>query len=87
MTMSDWIEKLHGFLRLNDRGILQNAGKVSHELMKEMAEKKFEKYKKLESKKDIDFDENILEILNIVNLKKKNISKQTKIKNAARRVY
>ncbi len=30
MTMSDWIDKLHGFLEINDRNILQDAGKVSH---------------------------------------------------------
>jgi hypothetical protein len=30
MTMDDWIEKLHGFLELNDRHILDHAGKISH---------------------------------------------------------
>ena len=29
MKMADWINKLHGFLTLNDRDILQNAGKVA----------------------------------------------------------
>ena len=32
MTMHDWITKLEGFLRLNDREVLTNAGKVSAEL-------------------------------------------------------
>lgn len=32
MYMKDWIEKLHGFLLLNDREILTNAGKISHEM-------------------------------------------------------
>ena len=32
MTMKDWITKLEGFLTLNDRDILLNAGKVSAEL-------------------------------------------------------
>ena len=32
MTMQDWITKLEGFLRLNDREVLTNAGKVSAEL-------------------------------------------------------
>ncbi|MBI3632033.1 MAG: virulence RhuM family protein [Candidatus Vogelbacteria bacterium] len=40
MKMKDWIDKLHGFLTINDRDILQDAGRVSHELMKEIAEKK-----------------------------------------------
>ncbi len=57
MTMKDWIDKLHGFLTINDRNILQDAGKISHELMKEIAEKKFEEYKQIEAKQDIDFDE------------------------------
>jgi hypothetical protein len=38
MTMQDWITKLEGFLRLNDREVLTNAGKVSSELAKEHAE-------------------------------------------------
>ena len=56
MTMNDWIEKLHGFLTINDRNILQDAGKISHELMVEIAEIKFEEYKKIEAKEDTDFD-------------------------------
>ena len=38
MTMQDWIDKLHGFLTLNDRTILMDAGKISHELAKQYAE-------------------------------------------------
>ncbi len=57
MTMKDWVEKLHGFLTINDRNILKDAGKISHELMKEMAEKKFDEYKQIEAKQDVDFDE------------------------------
>jgi len=38
MYMNDWIEKLHGFLNLNDREILTHAGKISHELALKMAE-------------------------------------------------
>src|SRR3989338_5709453 len=34
MTMNAWIEKLNGFLTINDRNILQDAGRISHELMK-----------------------------------------------------
>src|SRR3989338_8811833 len=40
MAMQDWIEKLHGFLTINDRNILQDAGRISHELMQEIADKK-----------------------------------------------
>lgn len=34
MYMKNWIEKLNGFLTLNDREILNNAGSISHELGK-----------------------------------------------------
>lgn len=44
MKMQDWIEKLDGFLKLNDRDILQNAGKISHEMAKEIAEQEYEKF-------------------------------------------
>lgn len=63
MTMHDWIEKLHGFLTINDRNILQDAGKISHELMEEIAEKKFHAYKQIEAARDIDFDEVALRAL------------------------
>ena len=32
MTMQQWIEKLDGFLKLNDRVILDHAGRISHEM-------------------------------------------------------
>jgi hypothetical protein len=38
MTMNDWITKLHGFLTINDRDILNHAGKISHEVAKAFAE-------------------------------------------------
>lgn len=44
MYMKDWIEKLHGFLQLNDRNILDHAGKISHQLALEKAEAEYEKY-------------------------------------------
>ncbi|MCG8696966.1 MAG: virulence RhuM family protein [Bacteroidales bacterium] len=43
MYMKDWIEKLNGFLTLNDREILNNAGSISHALAKDNAEKEYEK--------------------------------------------
>ena len=39
MYMKDWIEKLNGFLKLNDRNILEHAGKISHQIAIEKAEK------------------------------------------------
>lgn len=45
MTMADWEERLGGFLKLWDRKILQDAGKVTAELAKAHAESEFEKYR------------------------------------------
>jgi len=58
MYMKNWIEKLNGFLSLNDREILQNAGSISHELAKENAEIEYKKFKMQEQKaiKESDFD-------------------------------
>lgn len=44
MTMNDWIAKLNAFLTVNDRQILDHAGKVSHELATEIAEKEYDKF-------------------------------------------
>jgi len=48
MTMQDWITKLEGFLRLNDRDILTHAGKISAELAKSHAESEFIEFRKQE---------------------------------------
>ena len=46
MTMVDWISKLDDFLKLSDRDILTNAGKISHDAAREKAEAEFAVYKK-----------------------------------------
>jgi hypothetical protein len=45
MTMADWITKLHGFLTLNDRDILQGAGKVSRKDADAKALSEFAKFR------------------------------------------
>ena len=45
MTMEDWETRLSGFLKLFDREILNDAGKVTSELAKTHAESEFEKYR------------------------------------------
>ena len=42
--MKDWILKLDGFLVLNDKEILQNAGNVSHLKMEKKVRSELEKY-------------------------------------------
>ena len=57
MTMSDWEERLGGFLSLWDRDILQDAGKVSAEIAKAHAESEFEKYRIVQDRLfESDFD-------------------------------
>ncbi len=51
MTMQDWIGKLEGFLTLNDREILQGAGKVSAQLAKTLAEQEFDKFRVLDDQR------------------------------------
>lgn len=47
MHMADWIEKLDGFLKLNDRDILTHAGRISHEMAQTKAEIEYDKFKAL----------------------------------------
>lgn len=57
MTMRDWICKPDGFLTLNDREILQGAGKVTAELAKAHAEQEFDKFRVLDDRRfESDFD-------------------------------
>lgn len=63
MTMRDWITKLEGFLTLNDREILQNAGMVSAELAKSHAEGEFTEFRRFEDLAlETDFDKAIQQL-------------------------
>ncbi len=44
MHMRDWIAKLDAFLTVNERAILEHAGKISHEMAKELAETEYDKF-------------------------------------------
>ena len=60
MHMKDWIQKLDGFLSLNDRDILDHAGKISHQLAVEHAEAQYDSFniRRIEAndKAENDFD-------------------------------
>jgi hypothetical protein len=71
MTMKDWITKLNGFLTMNDRNILKDAGKISHELMQEITNDKFTEYKKIEDHQDVDFDQIALDALSVAKIRNK----------------
>ncbi len=64
MTMKDWIEKLTAFLKFNEQDILTNAGKISHEVAKELAFKEYEKYRIIQDRNYIsDFDQEVKKLL------------------------
>ncbi|HKL34566.1 MAG TPA: RhuM family protein, partial [Tangfeifania sp.] len=46
MYMKDWINKLNDFMTLNDKEILEHAGRISAKMAKELAESEYEKYRK-----------------------------------------
>ncbi len=57
MRMKDWVEKLDAFLKFNEREILGDAGKVSHEVAEALALDEYDKYRKtLDKKFKSDFD-------------------------------
>ena len=63
MTMEDWSNRLDEFLKLTDREILQDAGKISHKIAKDKAESEFEKYRIIQDRLYIsDFDKYINEL-------------------------
>ncbi len=58
MKMQDWAEKLDAFLLFNDYEVLKDAGKVSAEVAKALAEGEYEKYRVIQDKlHESDFDE------------------------------
>lgn len=60
MYMKDWATKLDAFLQFNERAILKDAGKVSHEVALVLAEKEFEKYRVVQDKLyESDFDKGL----------------------------
>lgn len=66
MRMKDWVEKLDAFLRFNEREILGDNGKISHEVAVALAENEYEKFRKIQDKNYIsDFDQKVKRILNI----------------------
>lgn len=45
MYMSDWIARLDDFLKMTGKNILENAGKISHEIAMQKAHGEYDKYK------------------------------------------
>ncbi|MCK5466783.1 virulence RhuM family protein [Candidatus Parcubacteria bacterium] len=70
MYMKDWIKKLNAFIKFNEREILENSGKISHEVAEALALEEYDKFKKIQDKNYIsDFDREVKKILDSKNKK------------------
>jgi hypothetical protein len=64
MRMKDWIEKLDAFLKFNERQILGDAGKISHEVAESLALGEYDKFRIEQDRNYIsDFDREMKMIL------------------------
>jgi hypothetical protein len=67
MKMNEWAEALDSFLKINRYDLLNNPGKISHEMAIKKAESEYSKFRKVQDQKFIsDFDKEVK------NIKKKN---------------
>lgn len=63
MTMADWAERLDRFLEMDDRRILQDAGRVSASIAQEFADGEFEKFRVVQDRLfESDFDRELKRI-------------------------
>ena len=63
MTMEDWAKRLDKFLEADDRDVLQNSGKITAQMAKNVAESEFEKYRIVQDRLfESDFDKEIKRI-------------------------
>lgn len=65
MNMSDWITKLDAFLQFNEYQILNEAGKVSHEVAMKLVEKEFAKFRVIQDQNYVsDFENQVKKVIN-----------------------
>jgi hypothetical protein len=70
MKMEDWVKKLDAFLQFNEYQILNDAGKIRHDVAVQLAEKEYEKFRVIQDKNfESDFDKEIKKINGIKNKK------------------
>lgn len=64
MYMKDWVEKLDAFLQFNEKEILQDSGKISHEVAVALAESEYEKCRVIQDRMlESDFDREVIKLL------------------------
>lgn len=61
MHMEDWEQKLNNFLRFNDRDVLKNAGTITAQLAKEIAEQQYDIYDQNRKQNRIDSSDELEE--------------------------
>ncbi len=63
MKMKSWVEKLDSFLKFNEYDILNNAGKISHEVAKQLAEEEYAQFRVTQDKSfESDFEREVKRI-------------------------
>jgi len=73
MKMQDWIQKLDDFLKVSEKELLTNTGKISHKYAMETAKVEYDRYRNSEDKKHIsDFDREMKKLLKSEKNVKKN---------------
>lgn len=64
MYMKDWVSRLDAFLKFNEREILGDTGRVSHEVAEALALKEYEKFRMEQDKNYIsDFDREVKKLI------------------------
>ncbi len=72
MYMKDWVEKLDAFLKFNEKEILQDSGKISHEVAVALAESEYKKYRVVQDRRlESDFDREVKKLLESKKTEKK----------------
>ena len=63
MKMNEWVEALDSFLKINRYDLLNNPGKISHEMAIQKAESEYSKFRKVQDQKFVsDFDKEVKRI-------------------------
>ncbi|MCX6719426.1 MAG: virulence RhuM family protein [Candidatus Taylorbacteria bacterium] len=74
MRMKDWVAKLDSFLKFNERDILTDPGKISHEVAESLAIKEYERFRVKQDRDYVsDFDR---EVKRVLDMHKKNKDKK-----------
>ncbi|WP_217604699.1 virulence RhuM family protein [Chitinophaga sp. GbtcB8] len=62
MAMKEWVERLDAFLQFNDYVVLKDAGRISHEITRNLAETEYEQFRVIQDKAfRSDFDKSLSE--------------------------